>query len=122
MGQTAQPDGSGSIRRDDSTGQYSPAVAAAAHTPGSQFGNTGQQQSSQLNLGQPGGQSGQQPNHPGPADQQQHGGGRHSGPEYDTPTGHTGPGEPDPRAAEHRAAPGRSDAGQTENRSVDLRV
>jgi hypothetical protein len=132
IGQAAQPDGSAFVRRDDSTGLYSPAVAAAAQASGSQFGNTGSgtgqqaaQQSTQLNLGQPGGdpdgRAGQQPNHPGLADQQQHaGGGRQpdTGPDNGTgrPAGQTGPGDTRPGDADPRAA------GRAEDRSVDLRV
>jgi hypothetical protein len=135
IGQVAPPDGSGAVRRDDSTGQYSPAgaVAAAAQASAGQFGGgaTGQQsahqsaqQSAQLNLGQPGGQFGGQsgqPNQPGVADQQHPGGGRQPDTGTDTatarPVGHSGPGEPDPRAAEHRTA-----ADRAATRSVDLRV
>ncbi|GIJ52518.1 flagellar hook-length control protein FliK [Virgisporangium aurantiacum] len=123
IGQVLQPDGSGPIRRDDSTGQYSAAgaVAATHQSSGAQSGGAGagnsagqQQLSAQLNLGQPGGQPGQQPNQPGFT------GGRHPGPAPDngagTQAGHPAPGEPDPPATGNRPA---NRAGV---RSVDLRV
>lgn len=123
IGQVLQPDGSGPIRRDDSTGQYGAAgaVAATQQSSGAQSGgaNTGngagqQQLSAQLNLGQPGGQPGQQPNQPGFT------GGRHPGPVPDngdgTQAGHPAPGETDPPDAGNRPA------NRTGVRSVDLRV